>query len=322
MSKIKTSKPIYFIILLLTLISYKFVDTVHLKPNVVERYEIQMSILKGEMEYPYQYRVLKPAMGYVLQKIIYNFVHNSYKASLYAYEILLFIAFLSIYSCFYFFLKIFFSYKTCIIGLLLLQVVIPLSIDGVWGEGDFYTLLFYIVGFILIFKSKDYYLPLVFGIGILNREQIIFLMVFYIAYLISQKRLYAKKSYIVITLSLIAYAIVYFALRLKFGFKFDPALINKNVTSNISEIWPLIQLWAAEVFIFVILSLKSFRKSNLFFKLGFISLSVYISFFFFFGYLGELAKFLPAYLIFIPMSLETLTGESTNNKEGPLPQTV
>jgi len=39
------------------------------------------------------------------------------------------------------------------------------------------------------------------------------------------------------------------------------------------------------------------------------SLTVYGVLFFFNGNMWELAKFLPAYLILIPMSLQTLTGE-------------
>ncbi|MEO8211229.1 MAG: hypothetical protein ABI840_11780 [bacterium] len=299
---------------MLTLISYKIVDNIMLTPYMVIRYEHQMAILKGETIYPLQYRVLQPAMGYVLQNIIYLIVQNTHKANLNAYRIIALCSFLLMYSCFYYFLKMFFSEITCMLGLLLLQIVIPLSINGEYGEGDFYTFLFYTIGLILMFKSKDYFLPLVFGIGILNRDQIIFLMVFYIAYLIFQKRLFTKKSYIIVSMCLIAYALGYFALRWKFGFKYDDH-ITKNVNNNITYVWKIFQLWAAEVFIFVILSLKSFRKSNQFFKLSFISLSVYILFFFFFGYFGELAKFLPAYLIFIPMSLEALTGEPANIKE-------
>jgi len=321
MFKIKKFKPIYFLIILLTLISYKIVDDMLLTPYAEVRYEHQTSLLKGETYYPFQYRVLKPAMAYALQKVIYLVVKNSPKANLYAYRTLAFFAFLFIYSCFYYFLKMFFSDLACMFGLLVPQIFIPLTINGRYLEGDFHTFLFYTIGLILMFKSKDYYLPIVFGIGVLNRDQIIFLLVFYIAYLISQKRLFSKKSYIVITLSLIAYAIGYFVLRWKFGFKYQDH-ITKNVTNNITYILPVLQIWAAEVFIFVILCLKSFKKSNQFFKLSFISLSVYISFFFFFGYLGELAKFLPAYLIFIPMSLEALTGESTNIKEEPFPKTI
>ncbi len=242
-----------------------------------------------------------------------NFVNNTYRAHLYAFEIIILFAFLLFYSCFYQFLKLFFSDTSCIIGLLLLQVVLPLSITSVWQEGDFYNFIFFTIGLLLMFRSKDYYLPLVFGVGLMNREQIIFLFVFYVAYLISQNKLKQKKSYIVIALSVIACAAVYFGLRWKFGYKYTEE--NYNLLRNIENISLIIQLWAAEVLIFAILSIKAFKESNKFFKLGLISLGMYFVLYFFYGYMAELAKFLPAYLVLIPMSLQIITGKSSNNKE-------
>ncbi len=278
-----------------------------LTPDLLTRNEVQTNILTGQMDYPYQYRVLKPAIGYTLQKFISIFIPNRFRAHLYAFEIITLIAFFFFFFCFYRFLKIFFSDTTCIIGLILLQLVIPLSITSVWQEGDFYNFVFFTIAFLLMFRSKDYYIPLVFAVGMLNREQIVFLMVFYIAYLISQNKLNTKKSYFVILLSTAACAFVYFGLRWKFGFKYTE--VNYNSSRNIENIWHIIQLLAAEILIFAILSIKAFRTSGKFFQLGLISLGLYFILFFFYGYMGELAKFLPAYLILIPMSLQVLTGE-------------
>jgi hypothetical protein len=305
-------KPVYWVIIILTLISYELTDLKILTPDLLLRTEVQMNILTGQMDYPYQYRVFKPAIGYALQKVIRIFEDNKFRAHLYAYEIITLAAFFLFYFCFYKFLKIFFSDSACIAGLFFLQAVIPLSITSVWQEGDFYNFIFYTIGFLLMFKSKDYYLPLIFGIGLLNREQMIFLMVFYVAYLISQNKLNTKKSYIVIALSVVACAIVYFGLRWKYGYKYT--VVNYNASRNIENIRDIFQLWAAEVLIFVILSIKTFRSSSKFFKLGFIALGLYFILYFFYGYMGELAKFLPAYLILIPMSLQIITGESTNNE--------
>ncbi|MEO8210745.1 MAG: hypothetical protein ABI840_09285 [bacterium] len=304
--------PVYYIIILLTLISYKITDMKILTPDLLTRSEVQINILSGQADYPYQYRVLKPLLGYTLQKVINNFVRGSLRSHLYAFQIITLIAFFLFYFCFYKFLSMFFSDNSCIIGLMLLQVVIPLSITSIWQEGDFYNFIFFTIGFLLMFKSKDYYLPLVFGIGMLNREQIIFLMVFYIAFLLSQNKLNSKKSYIVICLSVLACAIVYFALRWKYGFKSTE--FNYNASRNIENIWNIIQLWSAEVLIFVMLSLKTFKSSNKFFKLGLIALGLYFILYFFYGYMGELAKFLPAYLILIPMSLQVLTREPARNE--------
>lgn len=283
-----------------------------LTPDILTRTEVQNNILTGQMDYPYQYRVLKPAVGFVLQKITGAFVSNRFKAHLYAYELITLIAFFLFYFGFYKFLKIFFSDTACMIGLTLLLAVIPLSVTSVWQEGDFYNFIFFTAGFLLMFRSKDYYLPVIFAIGFLNREQIVFLLVFYIAYLISQNKLNTKKSYFVITLSVLACSIVYFGLRWKYGFKYTE--VNYNAARNIENIWHIITLWTAEVLIFVLLSIKAFKSSDKFFKLGLIALGLYFILYFFYGYMGELAKFLPAYLILIPMSLKVLTGESTNKK--------
>jgi hypothetical protein len=78
----------------------------------------------------------------------------------------------------------------------------------------------------------------------------------------------------------------------------------------ISEI---ILLWIVLVVPFAILSLLSFNRSSMFFKCALISIGIYVIFFFFFGFLTQLAKFLPAYLILIPMSLQYLSDEYTGN---------
>lgn len=305
-------KPVYYVIIILTLISYKYADMKILSPDLLTRVEVQNNILSGQMDYPYQYRVFKPALGLAVQKAVGIFVSNRFKAHLYAFEIITLAAFFLFYFCFYKFLKIFFSDNASIIGLLFLQAVIPLSVTSVWQEGDFYNFIFFTVGLLLMFNSKDYYLPVVFALGFLNREQMIFLFVFYVAYLISQNKLNTKKSYAVILLSIVSCAVVYFALRWKFGWKYTE--INYNAVRNIENIWLIIQLWAAEVLLFAVLSIKAFKDSNKFFKLGLIALGLYFVLYFFYGYMAELAKFLPAYLILIPMSLQYLTGESTQFK--------
>ena len=70
-----------------------------------------------------------------------------------------------------------------------------------------------------------------------------------------------------------------------------------------------IPLWLVVFFGFVFFSIKSFKKSIPFFKYAFIGLSLYLVAFFFRAYLWELAKFTPAFLILIPMTLQGLTGE-------------
>jgi hypothetical protein len=53
----------------------------------------------------------------------------------------------------------------------------------------------------------------------------------------------------------------------------------------------------------------AFKRSIRYFKLAFLSLGVYGALFFVNGNLWEMAKFLPAFIIMIPMGLQTLTGQ-------------
>lgn len=304
--------PVFFVILLLTLISFEIVSKNTIQPDPQKRIRIQDSILTGQMEPPYQYRIMKPVLGFTVQTILSPFVKDSVKSHILSYRIIIFVVFLGIYFLFYKFLKNFFSENTCIIGLLLLQIVIPLGITSIWEDGDYYTLLFYLIGLNLIFSGKDLYLPLVIFIGEFNRDQIIFLIVFYMIFVYSKKELLKPRSIVVILSSVILWLTAYLSMRYYFGFKESVYTFAHNFHSNRSAVVLIIELWISQILIFVILSIKSFGRSNIFFRLSLISLAVYVVIFFFNGILSQLAKFLPAYLILIPMSLQFLTNEYTS----------
>ncbi len=302
-------KPVYYLIILTSLISFKIVDNRVIRADPVTRDQLQARILSGEAEFPHQYRILVPAMGYALQQLFHKLTKDPLKAHIYSYELIILIAFLLLYYCLFLFLNFFFTDISCMIGILLFQILIPLSITGVWQEGDFYNVLFFTIGLLLMFKSKDYYLPLVLGIGMINNEQILFLFIFYIAYLVSQNKLNTKKSYFIIALSAGVCIFVYILLKWKFGFRESETLYY--ALHNFESIPSILSLWITQVVIFVWLSIKSFKYSDNFFKLGLMSVGLYFILFFIYGNIGELAKFLPAYLILIPMSLQVLTGEKT-----------
>lgn len=301
-------RPVYFIIVILTLICFKVFEDRVVEPNASMRISIQSSILKGNAETQYKYSILQPAAGLVLQKLIYFVVHNSIKAHLYSYKILNLLVFLLIFILFYIFLKNFFTDKVCMVGLLLLGIVIPSTVNGYWIESQYYNLLFFITGLILIIRSKDYLLPLVFAAGMLNSGAILFLIIFYIAHLISENKIHLTRSYFLISLCLISSIVVYYAVRLKFGTGTgEEEISNLNIFLNPGL---LIQLWAGILFVFIFLSIKSFKKSSVFFKLGLYSLLLYLLLCILSGNLYEPGAYLPAFLILIPMSLLTLTGES------------
>ena len=222
---------------------------------------------------------------------------------------------MGIFSLFYFYLSKYFTAKSVIVGLLLLQIVIPLSVTGVYMEGEFLALFFYILGLNLIFSKRENYLPLVVGISTLNREQMIFLVVFYVAYLISEKRLFQKRSLRIIIFCIASYTVALFGIIYYFGFRqSDIYAITLHVARN-SNVFNLLQgiipLWLANFAGFLLLSIMAFRRTIMFFRLLLVSLVPYVMFFTIGGFLWEMAKFIPAYLVLIPMSLQSLTGEYT-----------
>lgn len=301
---------VYFLILLLTLISSQIISDRTIKPNVPFRINFQDSILAGEKEAPYQYRIVKPVLGATIQKFVRKFQSDPIKSHIIAYHILIFFVFLGVFTGFYYYLKLFYSDNVCMLGLVMLQIVIPLGITSIWEEGDYITLLFYVTAFNLMFRKKDIYLPLVIALGTLNRDQIVFFLVFYTIFLMDQKRLFTGKGILIIVLCLAGYLISYFGMRLYFGFKVNPYVMEIQTSTNTYHWKAIMGLWAEQVFIYVILSIIAFKKMTLFFKLSLLSLILYVVIFFFNSILSQVAKILPAYLILIPMSLQTLTGET------------
>jgi len=303
------SKYIYLLILLLTMISSQIISDRTIKPNVPKRINIQDSILAGQYEAPYQYRIMKSVLGKSVQFFVKRFIRDPENYHVVSYHIVIFFVFLGVFTLLYFYLKLFFTDNVCMIGMLLMQIVIPLGITSIWEEGDYITLLFYLIGFNLMFRNKEHLLPFVVLFGVFNRDQIIYILAFYVAFLVGDKRLFTKKGILIIIMCLAAYFISYYAMRLYFGFKINYYVTEIQTTTNIGHWKAIMGLWAEQVFVFVALCIISYKKSSTFFRLSLLSLILYVVIFFFNSILSQVAKILPAYLILIPMSLQTLTGE-------------
>lgn len=307
--------PILIILLVMALTSTCYVLNMVIFPYTASRIELVEDILSRQAEPPYQYRILQPAMGKVMENGI-SLLTGGGDAHIGASALLAFITFLAIFFAFHSYLQTDFSERTSFTGAILLQVVIPLSVTGFYVEGDFLNLLFYILGLILIKRGKDRYLPILVALGTLNREQFVFIVVWYFLHLAAEKKLTTQKL-ILILLCATAWFAAYIGVRMYFGFKpsqFTTALHIANNTANLLRIIPL---WTAEVAGFAALCLLAFRKSNLFYKLSFLSLIPYGALFFVNGNMWELAKFLPAFLIMIPMGLQALSGEFIGAKGNP-----
>lgn len=292
----------YIIIIILSLISYKVVDTRTLsKDNINYRIQLQSSILKGEINTYNQHGIFTVAAIYVMQKTMYVVFHNSQKAYSYAVQIFNFLVFLIIYFCFYKFLQIHFSEVYSVLGILLLGLSVPLAVSGAWPESDFLNLALYIIGFWMMFRSKDLALPVVFLIGMMNGIQILFLFVFYLIYLYSCGKLSSVKSYVVIASVIVSVLVAAMAAGKIFNmniFRFENYLML-----NVSNAGLILQLWMAEFFILLIMAIKGFRYSSSFFRISLCTLLIFFILFLIFGKMNETGRFLPALLILIPMSL-------------------
>lgn len=305
----KKFNPAYYVIILLTLVSFYTISSRVIFPNVPMRTEMQSSIISGQNEPPYQYRVMKPFLGFALQEVFSLFTDDRALAHVLSYQLIILIVFFFIYYFFYSFLKLFFTDVTCYTGLLLLCMMIPLGITSYWEDGDYYTLLFFIIGLNLIFRNKEIFLPIIVLAGTFNRDQIIFLIFFYLCYVFGRDRRVGSRAILVSLLCLFSWLLVFYLLRFVFGFMDDKYTVGWNVSANLSMIPQIIELWTVMVLPFIVLCVITFKRSPDFFRYSFLCIIIYIITFFFFGFMTQLAKFLPAYLIFIPMSLQFLTNE-------------
>jgi hypothetical protein len=306
----KFRPPIFILILILTLISTLYMNLVVVRPYVELRIEHEDSILAGQMDAPYQYRVLQPAISRVVQSLLASSFPTRTMQHIIAYTFLDYATFAGIFFAFLVLLKsVSLPDTSALLGLTLLQVVIPLSITGYDVNGDFITLLFYLIGLNLVFNDREAFLPLVIGIATFNREQIIFLIVFYIAYRLGHPKGLDKRALRVIVLSLVAFIAAYLSMRYYYGFKVSPATPQLHIANNTDpqRLLYIVLLWSAQVAGYVALCVMAFKRSIRYFKLAFLSLGAYGALFFVNGNLWEMAKFLPAFIIMIPMGLQVIT---------------
>jgi len=311
--------PTIILIAMLILISTCYTFKVVIFHNINARIKHANAILSGQMDPPYQYRILKPLAGRILETLLTPLINNDRWRHALSYLLITFAAFMGSFSFFYLYLRKFFSHNASIIGLLFLQAVIPLSVTGYYMEGDFITLGFYASGLYLMVCNKDIYLPMVIGFATLNREQSVFFVLLYALYLFSRRQASGKKLMILVSCFVVWFAVV-IGTRLYFGFKASHHTVSLHIAHNIDPgtlVKFIIPLWIAEVASSVALCLLAFPKSNLFLRLSFLGLILYTVLFFLTGNMWELAKFLPAFLVMIPMGLQVLAGEYIEKVSSP-----
>lgn len=306
----KFRPSIFILILILTLISTLYMNLVVVRPNVDLRIEHEDKILSGQMDAPYQYRVLQPILSNALQNLL-DFPSRTLQHILAIPSIGLCHIRWNFFAFFALLRRSSLTDTSALLGLALLQVVIPLSITGYDVNGDFITLLFYLLGLNLVFNGREDFLPLVVGIATFNREQIVFLIAFYLAYRLGHPKGIDRRALRVMILSVAAFVAAYLSVRYYYGFKVSPATTQLHIAHNTDpqQLLYIVLLWSAQVAGFAALCVISFKRSIRYFKLAFLSLGIYLALFFVNGNLWEMAKFLPAFVIMIPMGLQAITGQ-------------
>lgn len=293
-------KTAYVIILILTLLSFKLVDFKILnKNNINYRNTVQSTIVKGNDGFSLEYGMLAPAIIYAVQKV-FNIPFNIYKSQLIASNVVNFFIFLLIFYLFYLYLKMFFNEGNSIIGLLLLASVVPFSLNGIYPESDFLNLLLFILGMVMILKSKIIFVPIIILIGMFNEMQISFLIVFFICYLISSGKVFSPLNLIIVLISIIISIAAYYIIDSRVGI-FD-LNISYNMSRNLENPGLILQLWSVTI-AFIVLNIISFRSSQKLFKTGLFAVGIFLILIFFLGNFYDTGKFLPAYLILIPLAL-------------------
>jgi hypothetical protein len=298
------------ILIMTASISTWFVCKNVILPNADRRMAYESQILLGKMEPPYQYRLLKPLLGAAAGAFVSVFTESAFAQHVVSYALISFATFLGVFFSFYSYLRYNFSQGASLIGVLLLQAVIPLAVTGEYMEGDFINLLFYILGLIAIQRGKELWLPILFALGGLNREQFIFLALWHIIYLAVNGKI-SPRSILWSFICFLAWGAAFWGARMYFGLKPTPYTIALHITRNMEPsnlLLSILPLWAAEVAGFAFLCILAFRNSSRFYRLAFLSLFPYSALFFLNGNLWELAKFLPAFLVMIPMSLQGTAG--------------
>jgi hypothetical protein len=283
-------------------------------------------VLHGEQEPPYRYRVLKVLVGSTIEGSLEAIFPTRRTRHIAAYGLIALLAFLGIYALLHDYLRRLTGQTMALVGILLVQGVLPLTVTGYVMLGDYIALLFYLLGFRLMLLGRDAWLPLLVAVATLNRSQMIFLILFYGIYLLSQGTLSLRRKRLILYASILAYGVVFAGLRIVLGWPPSRFTIARHVARNTSAdylYYHILPLWSVCVLPLVLLSLAAWRGSNRFFRYSFLCLVPYAVAFFLKGNLWELAKFLPAYLILLPMGLQALSGryvpEAMGRRANPQP---
>ncbi|MFW6108360.1 MAG: hypothetical protein ACOC8D_00960 [bacterium] len=299
------------LVVVLAALATHYVVRHQIAPHALARAYYADRVLEGVREPPYRYRVLKPVMGSAVERCLEGVLAKRRDRHVAAYALIALVTFAGVFGLLHGYLRDLLGEGAALVGLLLFQGVVPLSVTGQMMMGDYLTLLFYLVGFRLMLGGREAYLPLLVAVAALNREQAVVMVAFYGVYVASQGMVGHLRKRAVIYGSLVAYVLVFAGLRIALGRPPSRFTMGLHLAHNTApaNLWgQILPVWGLGVLPLAALSVVAYRRSNRFFRAGLWCLIPYTAAFFVKGNLWELAKFLPAYLILLPMGLQALCG--------------
>lgn len=299
---------IYFLLCTLALIQTFYVQSFVIRRNVGGRMARIAEIKKAKREPPYRYRILTIILGNMIEAPLKLSKRLNYaERHILVYSILTLIILTGINIGFYRYLALAldFDYQTALLGVFILNAIIPMSVTGMDIEGDFLTLLAYVIGMLLLRYDMVIFIPVLIAIAALNREQIIFFVLWMGIYFIDDM---AIDTYLLLFVSVWAWGIVTLFLRYVQGYKKTRYTIKHHISNNTD--WrnrsAIFHVWGVLVLPIAMLSVFGYNDADVFSQRIALTLPIYSAAFFLCGNLWELAKFLPAYLVMIPILLRAI----------------
>lgn len=293
---------------MLALLCAWFVVNRSLYPDVPQRMAWTDEVFAGTREAPYQYRVLEHLLGVGFGALLSPVVASERLRYFLGFALVDLVAFAAIFWLLHAWLRARFSRLATLLGMALFAAVVPLTVTGV-VEGDYLTVAAYLAAFVLMDRGRDWAVPLVVLVAALGREQAIFVVAFHGLKLLAEERAFAPRGVALGAAGVVAWAVPYFGVRWWFGLKESPYTVAAHVANNTdlgNLVYAIGPLWLALVGGLVVLAALGWRASDRVARWWALALVPYTVLFFFLGNLWELAKYLPAVLVLLPVALRAV----------------
>lgn len=267
--------PTFIVLLSLALTATFYVLRTVILPNLSLRIAHEQRVVLGQSEPPYQYRVTKPLLAHALQVALAPLIPAGEVRHIASYTILLFFTFYGVFLALYSWLsRLGFTSPQALMGCLVLQVVMPLTVTGYYMEGDFINLLAFALGLLFIVNQRPVWLVALIGLAAFNREQIIFLLAFYWAFELSVPQPNLRRLVGTTLAAALVYAAVFFGLRFFVAVSENQYTLGLHLTNNQDNALATLLLWLVNVVGWAALAGWQVRHSGRFWQWAYALLGV------------------------------------------------